>query len=124
MASKSSSDTFERDEGKFLVIHDAQCYLVCDIVLQASCIFLYFHWEGREGEENASGHSGHLFCHEGMLMTMAMLYASAVCVACAQSLPNSRDRRYLQSAPDRCTLSEVVSQVYADAVAFFYSPGE
>ena len=63
-------------------------------------------------------------CHEGMLMTMAMASASAVCVACAQSLPNSRDRRYLQSAPDRCTLSEVVSQVYADAVVFFSSPGE
>ena len=62
-------------------------------------------------------------CHEGMLMTMAMASASAVCVACAQSLPNSRDRRYLQSAPDRFTLSEVVSQVYVDAVAVF-PPGE
>ena len=37
----------------------------------------------------------------------AMASASVVCVACAKSLPNSRDRRRLQSAPDRRTLSEV-----------------
>ena len=49
-----------------------------------------------------------------------MASASVVCVACAQSLPNSRDRRRLQSAPDRRTLSEVVSQVYPGAVAVFF----
>ena len=36
----------------------------------------------------------------------AMASTSVICVACAQSLPNSRNRRCLQSAPDRRTLSE------------------
>ena len=53
-----------------------------------------------------------------------MASASVVCVACAQSLPNSRDRKRLQSAPDRRTLSEVVSQVYPGAVTVFLPPGE
>ena len=57
-------------------------------------------------------------------MATAMASATVVCVACAQSLPNSRDRRRLQSAPDRRTLSEVVSQVYPGAVAVFLPPGE
>ena len=49
--------------------------------------------------------------------------APVVCVACAQSLPNSRNRRRLQKDPDRQTLKEVVSRVYLSAVSVFLPPG-
>ena len=49
-----------------------------------------------------------------------MASASVVCVACAQSLPNSSDRRRLQSAPDRCTLSEVTRKCIQVLSLFIY----
>ena len=42
-----------------------------------------------------------------------------VCVACAQAVPNSRDRRRVQSESARQTLSEIVSRVYPNAVSVF-----
>ena len=48
--------------------------------------------------------------------------ASVMCVACAQSLPNSRDRRRLQNETDRQTLGEVISRVYPGAVSVFLPP--
>ena len=50
----------------------------------------------------------------------AMASASVVCVACAKLLPNSCDRRSLQSAPDRRTLSEVTRKCIQVLLLFFF----